>query len=164
MGIHSRIHQQRRRVETPSACLHLRQRGPLAGKKCLCAGINLQKHRLTLLGLFIQIHRGENLNENKHNGVLSLSAEAVCIMIIIIIISITSLWRQMFYSPPTCAKQKEILQAEKCLQLQILSFLGAFVREFSWWISNQARGNNHQQEQSSSMYRVWHSWPAATFF
>lgn len=47
-------------------------------KKCLCAGINLQKHRLALLGLFIQIHRGENLNENKYNGVLSLSAEAVC--------------------------------------------------------------------------------------
>lgn len=151
MGIHGRIHQQRRRVEAPSACLHIRQRGPLAGvKKCLSAGINLQKHRLSLLRLFIQIHRAENLNENKHNGVLSLSAEAVCIMIIIIIIiSITSLWRQMFYSPPTCAKQNT---AGREMSTVADPFLGVFVREFSWWISNQARGNKHQQEQSSSMY------------
>lgn len=73
----------------------------------------------------------------------------------------------LLLSGDRCFPARPLVQSRRkyCRQRNVNSYrsfpdLGAFVREFSWWISNQARGNNSQQEQSSSMYQVWHSWPA----
>lgn len=115
MWIHSRIHRQR----------------PLARIKMPLSWNEFTETHGGRGGVFIQIHPGENLNENKCNCVLSLSAEAVCNMIIIIFI--TSLWRQMFSSQPACPLAQH--RKKYCRQRNVYickSFpdLGVFLRGF----------------------------------